>query len=525
MENNKNFHEIVIETIKSNNHYKEYIATFDVEAFMESKQDKAEMLKAFGSLSFMYGEFNELLRNKAMGLLPTKNEIETIHKKQLKQRLEACGLKDFVLVDSFIKKVSEISLNIKSDEDKLTKFFDKLQEARESIKAELAAQPENIDEIYVLLSEIFIDNAKLFSIGMDYVESLNETKTKIIDKTLTYHDFMLINSFMFENLNFDDFGKVQVLIDKLYKEELGFGVILDEAATRYENQKAALLYYDGFVNLLETVAVFDKPQQVIVKNIGDDKCDGYNIKQTKLAKIQDETEEENDKPSLNFEQFQVTSKDNIHIYMYKTLFNVGLQSLTDMPDHISDDFISGRISAGVKTIFDSEHRGEIENGLTHAFKTKPNATERHKWGHLNLLAKEIKQNVKDLNSEFEKNVKLYMSEIPKNIKDILVKDINGIINILIVDSSVGAEVKGMLLEQLNDNKIHTFKQLNQFMEVLERCKVNCANVNVVVDFNTYLKDEKNEIIDKLGLSIELNKLQDKLNYYLTFTKYLKMFTT
>lgn len=534
-----NFYSIVTEHIKKQENIRDYFKNFDINK-VETSEDQQALLENFGSMSFIYGNTNELLRNKAMGMLPEMSQIDTNFKQPLKQRLEVCGLNDYVTIDVFMKSMLKLSKDIKQHTFKdgedvnvnptTKKFFDLLQSTKDIITKRIVNFVEN-DEVVADVNRLL--NSDTYTVSIEYAESLLAVKHRAGLGTITYHDLILVNSFVFEHFNITNLALIQPIIVDMYEGQ--YAEELSKAMVMYEGQKHALLYYESFVSLLETVSIFDEDSQIIVKNLNNKQCSGYNIKNVKLNDITVDVETEEDskvkqlKPvkKFNYNEFQVSQNDSIHVYLYKTLFNVGLstveESLNDITETEIPDRVENIIFEGIKILFDSEHKEEMQNIIMNGFKSKPNSKEMYMWLKCKSLLPKITDDLKELNAEFDVNVKQYMSEIPENILDELLIKINNLLSNLIIPSDA-TEIKGIVFEQFKENKIHTYKQLNQFIELIEKCTISNKDINEFKFYDEFIKDDSNAILDKLQLSVKLHELQNKSNYYLLVQKYLKMFT-
>lgn len=537
-ENSKpNFYNIVTAHLKLIGDPKDYFKHFNIDD-VNTNDKMLAMLENFGSMSFIYGNLNELLRNKAMGMLPDENTIDVNYKNPLKQRLETCGLNDYTTIDVFMKSMLKLTKDIKNydfkeGEDvsinpKTKQFFDMLQSTKDLLTNRIKDRVADTETI-ATLKELMFGNT--YNVGVEYAESLSELKDRIAADNVSYHDLILINSFVFEHFTITNLAEIQPLIVKLY--EGSYSDLLQKAMTIYEGQKHALLYYESFVSLLETVSIFDEDHQVIIKNINDDKCSGYNIKNVKLTS-ETETEDEDpkvkklkQKSSFDYSEYQVTQKDSIHVYLYKTLFNVGLSNVNENLNEVDKSEIDSRVEDiildGVKIIFESEHKEELQNVILNGFKTKPNSVEISMWTKCKKLLPRLTADIKELNTEFDENVKLYIAEIDENVASELIEKITKLINVIIIPNDA-SEIKGIIFEQLSENKISTYKQLNQFIELIEKCTIANKDMPIYNEYDKFINDPANNIIDKLKLSIKLHDLQNRSSYYLMVQKYLKMFS-
>lgn len=490
-----------------------YINTEDenVVSFFEQNFELRDFV-AFGDYAFISDTYVNLVSQKILGLVNRKDEQTQNHLTTVKNNLTDCKIKttDF---ESFLFAIHKIAKQAvgKDKAEIAEKLIVKLRAVCDEMKNKISTKAIISTELRRLLKDLFFDSGLI--IDIEYVESLHEIKNKIVDNELMYHDLIIINSFIMDNGIFAEKGDVEKISVLIGNED--FKAVLDMAYDAFESQKYAVIYYDAILTMFEKLSIVVKAKHIYLDTVlrDDDETFKISVKLNEAVENVDNA----DATKINHKTYSLNANDSVHAYIRKTMNNVGIDGLIDDADY---PIIFMR---AVDAIAGSSHQEEMLQTILQAIQIPFENKDRLLWpvGQAQAIEAELNSRISDLNIDFEEKIKQYISDIPEKQKDIVVSSIDDLIKeTLILNNDSEVKIRGMLIEQIHENKIHTYKQLNQFIEVIEKCKVKTQNAEDYIKFINYIKSNKS-ITDKIKLSMECKEIQETQNYYLVFTKYIR----
>ena len=505
------------------NNIKKYVNIFlDDEA---KTKNKIKAYKTLGSLGFVVGNLKDLLRQRVMGFLDPQAEQKFI--KPFQKRLENAGI-DTTIYDIFVAELINLNnklVNDKNSEDLVKKYFKNLQETKDEMLKEISMQVEN-EEINFAIYDFLHSN--IYVVDNIYIPELVQLKKRAQDEKLTYHDMLIINNYIYDNFEITNLPEFTQHIENL--KEKRFFYFLDKAADYYNAQKLGLIYYESLVTLLEIISMFKTPEQVKFENLLKEN-DGFGIYEKHLKENKDNNNDnkksKNKKQIFDYDEYKITDKDTIHTYLYKTLFNVAVGSfdrtkLDENNKNLIED-LGELIYHGFEIVQRSEHKQELTNVLQNAMRSKFEPKDKAIWTRHKKLYNTVVAKIEELNKEFEEKAVLYMENIPEEILKTLIEKLRAVLSEMLIPVSLDANTRGILIEQIKTfDKVKTYKHLNQFSEIIEKCKFQQKNIDVYNDYYLFVTSEDNKILERLALSLQLHDLQEKQSFFVLFEKYLKI---
>lgn len=132
---------------------------------------------------------------------------------------------------------------------------------------------------------------------------------------------------------------------------------------------------------------------------------------------------------------------------------------------------------------------------------------------LETLNKSFDTKVKDLQNKYTSIIEKYVIEIPENDLKILVDSVNTLLNKLYIGNS---EDKGIILSQLNENTIWTYKHLHQIISTIENQYIDGFSINSYIIFKALMEENYFETMNLFQESQNLEQYELKIKLLHTF---------
>ena len=132
---------------------------------------------------------------------------------------------------------------------------------------------------------------------------------------------------------------------------------------------------------------------------------------------------------------------------------------------------------------------------------------------LETLNKSFDTKVKDLQNKYTSIIEKYVIEIPENDLKILVDSVNTLLNKLYIGNS---EDKGIILSQLNENTIWTYKHLHQIISTIENQYIDGFSINSYIIFKALMEENYFETMNLFQESKNLEQYELKIKLLHTF---------
>ncbi len=428
-----------------------------------------EQFEIIGSIAYMYG----------MDFITQKEHFNKMIMTNWCIRMKDSQL-DFATLTKFNSVMSKISVELIGEtKDALKELL--LKDAKFEF-ATFKHLKSNIDTI--------IKNST-FQVGfcVDVNDLYKATK-------YSYGDLLKVNKLIYESLTFT--GKyfpnlVAIQTNGEYLKKI------IKASEYYDLQKFSLIYFESLLTVKEFISLECVTTETYLDFIEDE---------TKLESIvipEPKSEVENvidaiDKPEVT-EESQMESINDTDFFIagvFEEKFEKKIETVEELvaiQDSIINQedlvqyvyqFIKNRISLNRKS-FEEVYPGIDKD----AFLLQ-----------INNLYTGIADDYKTL-------AERYMQEIPKDDKIKIIHYINDIIRSVVVEDT---ERKGYLLQQFAENQIHTFKQLQQILGLIEECAICGHSINAYISMRDFL-NINTEISEIFESAANLDFLQTKIGYY------------
>ena len=312
----------------------------------------------------------------------------------------------------------------------------------------------------------------------------------------TWHDYLKFNSALFEQLIIS--GDSFISIQQLFNNPV-YGEILSEASKLFDTQKFALLYFDGVCTYLE------QAKQDRIDNL-------FSLNDSELSpmptpeELEEQQNQEAELASQAENNINPEETDKFVLMCLKEALHSELNPESDNKTGNSPIESYEDLRIALEWVLNDEEylqsfygyikRGTNQNRL--AFEEVFDFDKDKFFADFNAHLIEIRD-------QYKVEVEKYHAEIPQEIlNDILPLILACIVSLKIEDMNA----KGYLLQQFAENQIHTYKQLHQIIDVIE--KQNIVG-NKLQDFvNLYEYTNSNETILKIfeeSSNIDKTRLQ------------------
>ena len=536
----KNLHNYVVESLINNNKkYVELFAKINASADFSVANDimnknKKLTFEAFGNYSAVIGNYSDLIIKKMMGVANKDAKdlalkiIDALNSELKQAQIHSDDFTAYVFAAHAITNSLNFAELDKTRDNVIVDFFQAQKELMlNEIKEPLKLSPQ----LNILFNDLFTKSG--LTVSVEFAESLNLIKNKVEKRELIMHDVIVINNFLYKTATFNKSGDVELISSILKSEE--YQQVLSLAMEKFDKQKYALLYIESILSNIGKIAQVDTPVNITIDNILNCNDSTFDLLRKRnevedVEKVDVVADEEvvDEKPkSHRNSTYPINGNDSIHTYIFKTFWNAGLGLINESAEKDGSEvgvinYETAFLESAVG-VFGSEYQQEISNILANGIQSPFTVKDKVVWtmDKINLTLSKITTKINDLNVEFEKNIKIYLSNLPEAEGKVIIGKINDLISkALILTANEEITVRGLLIEQLNENKIFTHKQLNQFIEVMEKCEINTSHVDKYVDFVNFIESNKT-INDNLQLSITCNELQNKQQFFVLISKYLK----
>lgn len=446
MEEQRKFYEIVETNLKNN------VSSIKNAAVFNSLDDSKQYM-LLGSLAYITG----------IGLLEfhkSPNVVEDINK---------------TMVNAFNERLQRIGVELND----VSHLFEVFKESRLFTDKELLSKINQ--ENKELLNEQI--NIKSFEMRLNSVVNTTITPIGFADdvkrllnagKEFTYRDILLLNRYLFNDEVSISGYKMYNVYQKLQQSE-DYNKYLEEARERFEIQKYSVMNFDLIITLIEFFnhwenQTFDK----ILSHIYH-----YEIETNKSDERFNDIQNTNETEDIQsiFENQPLKS-------VYISLRNNKETSTTNI--NSVNDLIS-EFKIYVEKISDED----LESIIAYIRNMNVKRSEiPFNFDGFNINSEDFKIFKDFINEQFTENSSLYKKEYEKYLADIpslhlerikpLIFDL--LSNILATTS----EEKIFVYNQMLENNITTYHHLNEFLTVIENCKIEASNINKYLALKDYL---------------------------------------
>lgn len=313
----------------------------------------------------------------------------------------------------------------------------------------------------------------------------------------TYGDLLKINKLIYESLTFPGKYFPQLVAIQTNNEWIKN---IQKASEYYDLQKFSLIYFESLLTVKEFFGIECETNKNYLEFLVDDsKLETIEIPSTVPAKSEvenvidtiDTTEPVDPAESINDTDIFVAGvfeeKLEKKIETVADLIQVQDEILNqeDLVQYVYQ-FVKNRASLNRKSFED------VFPGI--------NKTE---------FLEQINTLYNGFADEYKRLAERYMQDIPKDDKIKMIHYVNDIIRSVIVSDT---ERKAYLLQQFAENQIHTYKQLQQIVGLIEECDICGHSINAYISLRDFM-NINTEISEIFESGTNLDFLQTKLSYY------------
>lgn len=380
----------------------------------------------------------------------------------------------------------------------------------------------------------------------------------VLQKELIYHDFLVFNSFAYNESIFG--GKASKNFIELSNNKL-YNVLLDKASNYFELQKFGLFYEESILNFYSKN--IENENELFSKNFFK-----YFLTNENIEKVLE-------KDSETYNEFGTTLIDNIDKFFVKNI-QPNLSDIAPKLEVVKNEISKTPLSSGVETLNEAvenplENPSEVikqifvdfnkirrNNSLeTFAFYIEPMQiiallkemineeelissfyiflTKFYDYKKSGVKVNEIDINtftnydnetlinilepeIKNIQDNYKNILETYISELPEDVLSKLLPLVNNILENVYVGNT---EDKGILLSQLNSNTIFTYKHLHQIIDLIENVYIKGKNIKFYYNFKKQFELEFKEILEIFDESQKLENMEIEIKLLTAFKNAIK----
>ena len=433
-----------------------------------------KQFELLGNIAYMYGiEFT--------------TQRDVLNKKVMENWI--LRMKDFNLTEKLLLDFEDIVKNVKVENFESTK--DKLKNL---ILKNVKFTDSNLHLVKTNINTILRESTFSVIYSVDIDELL---KTKIF----TYGQISKINKIIYENININ--GKTFKNLRNLFSIE-EYTKALNKGSEYFDSQKFAFVYFDSVLTLREWFENKNESTSIYLNLLETtpEKIDDLDIK----SPVLEFPEIKNVSENLTKEEIKKESPNNTDIFLRGVLIENNNKQILNVDDLIQgfQDVIENEdlIQSVYKYI-----KSNLSKNRT-KFEDVFGFDKQEFINKLNFL-------YADKSEKYKIIVNKYVSEIETTKLDKIVNYINDTITSLSIDD---AQKKSYLFQQLNENQIFTFKQLQQIIGLIEQCDIHGTEINSYISLRDYLENniDFKEIFDSVG---DIDTLQVEISFYKAITDF------
>ena len=464
-----------------------------------------------------------------------------------------------VIMRLLLNKVSAVNFcnytEVLKDLTSLKPVSDARVELMGRIKLDFLPEADDIEN-YKQVLPLIKDVIKYSLVPVELSEDLYQRF--VAKDTLTYHDFLVFNSFAYNDSIFG--GKagnyfIEVSNNPAYMNAL------TKASNFFELQKFGLFYEESILNFY--TKNIENENELFSRKFFFNFLTDQNIDKVTNAENQEEINifgqslmndiqkyfETKIQPTLSEEapvklevahkaEEPVVSPLSEGVEVLQDALENPLENPTEVIKHILIDFNKIRNEQGLPTFAFKEDPNELISSLEsmlevedligsfYTFLSKYNEFKRTPEVAVVQIDTEkiFNYSLEELNTVFngyiQNNqtkynviIETYIKEIPNEILELLLPTVNEILSKLYVGNT---EDKGIILSQLNENTIFTYKHLHQVINTIEKQYIKGEYFNSYVTFKNNMETNHKDILELIDESQKLQDLELKIKLAHTF---------
>ena len=356
-----------------------------------------------------------------------------------------------------------------------------------------------------------IFNNSLIPVNM--VISINEI---LVKTDYSYDDIIKLNTAITTHCKLNGKKAIKALI-KLFTDET-WSKYLSKATLLFDNQKFAIIYFDGILSVHESTKKFPHYlYEIISGDISNiDNFDGNFSILENLPLLIEETKETKE------------VKENVSHVSYTKIPDAEMADISankpiEFIYHVFCDMMGYHITSKEDIILGIEKMFNEEDYIQHIYhymkKQAPLVKIGDKFQKIDINMTGIfDEKIQQLREEYKKSVETICKEIPEEKIQKIVSYVNICIGDLLF---VTEDQKQYLVSQIMENTITTYQHLMQILDLIENSDINGDQLISYVILHQYLKDIT-EIEEIFKISENISDLHTKLSIYMGFLDFFKL---
>jgi hypothetical protein len=338
----------------------------------------------------------------------------------------------------------------------------------------------------------------MFALDIDRIKRL---------KTFTYQDFLKINSLIYEQVDLN--GKYIRTMNQLYMNR-DMREILNQGSDYFDLSKFALVYYESIFSVKEFQAINGYPEIAPYYENPD------TIEQLPVKHEMPEQEYVAPDPSLvNKPKYSPpvadqNDTDGFIKAVIEECAGLKVETVSDFMQALAAVIADEKLSPTVYKYI----KANMAVRRT-AFADVWGAGSADMLDALMLEIEDQKEKYKDL-------VIRYTEELPVDNAGRIVRYVNELIEACVMH---GGERKSILMQQVNNNQITTYKHLNETINKIEECKIDGAKSDKYTQLHDYLLNSAYPFVTLFEEVQSIDLIQSKLSIYGGLADFFKVEVT